>query len=520
MKAAKCLVALLTVAALCIAMSACGAKTEKVVVDIDGLTEAQKAIAITTESYFLRGNRAQYDMNSLVKGLSRRLVKRKYPEDYTSQNRGYTDCSGFVYDVYWHALGVELASGSPWTKTYADQKLYRVLRERPIANKFSELSEDELEAKRLEFANALQPGDIIVQRYKGDESGHAMLYVGNGMYIHSSGSSYDKTNKVEKFEENGTYLYDPIENFYDPTHRRYLFDKATYTILRPLEGFNGVIPETTLTRMGVMRGIVAEKLASHTYGQTVNVGEEITFTFRFENASNVKKTLTVTDTVPENTTYVTGAQTVNGDQLAWTVTVPAEGTAEVSYTVKVTGAAGNTVKGNGAVEGIAVECPAITIGNTLTKDQQDTLAAQAKVSTDLRGTAWVNAMYTAATGKAAFADGITEETLTNTVFVDWISDLMLDREGELFSMVAPNLYGGNKVAELIATGDEAIARTRMVEKEYLIIGDVIVTDNALYVFVGDGLLNTLTAEIVSLDVLGSLLGNSHFAVLRPSLING
>ena len=325
---------------------------------------------------------------------------------------------------------------------------------------------------------------------------------------------------MEKFEENGTYLYDPIENFYDPTHRRYLFDKATYTILRPLEGFNGEIPETTLTRMGVMRGIVAEKLASHTYGQTVNVGEEITFTFRFENASNVKKTLTVTDTVPENTTYVTGAQTVNGDQLAWTVTVPAEGTAEVSYTVKVTGAAGNTVKGTGAVEGIAVECPAITIGNTLTKAQQDTLAAQAKVSIDLRGTAWVNAMYTAATGKAAFADGITEETLTNTVFVDWISDLMLDREGELFSMVAPNLYGGNKVAELIATSDEAIARTRMVEKEYLIIGDVIVTDNALYVFVGDGLLNTLTAETVSLDVLGSLLGNSYFAVLRPSLING
>ena len=519
MQLLKRITAVVVVAVLCCAMGACGSKKEKVVVDIEGLTDAQKAIVITAESYFLRGNRAQYDMGSLVKGVERRLVKRKYPEDYTSQNRGYTDCSGFVYDVYWHALGIEVSGGSAWTKTYADQKMYRVLRERPIADEFDKLSEEELETKRQEFANALQPGDIIVQRYQGDESGHAMLYVGNGMYIHSSGSSYDKENMVEKFEEEGTYLYDPIENFYNPEHRRYLFDKATYTILRPLEGFNGVIPETTLTRMGVMRGIMAEKLASHTYGQTVNVDEIVTFTFRLENNSNIKKTLTVTDTVPANTAYIEGAQTVNGDQLAWTVTVPAEGTAEVSYTVKVTGAAGNIIKGSGAVEGIAVECPAVTVGNTLTKSQQETLVGQIQVSKELRGAAWVNALYTAATGKAAFADGITEETLVNKVFVDWISEWTFDSEAELSGMIAPNLYGGSKVTELLAKGEQAAARTRMVEKEYLLVGDVILTNDALYVFIGDGLLNTLTAETVSLDVLERLLVKDYFAVLRPSLMN-
>ena len=511
-------IALIVALALGVAMCACAPKEEKVVVDTEGLTEVQKAIVLTAESFYLRGSRAQYDMGSLSSGLARRVVQQKAPEDYTSQNRGYTDCSGFAFDVYWQALGIEISSSTAWTKTLADQKLYRVLRERPISQKFDTLSEEELQAKQKEFADTLQPGDLIVQRYAGDESGHVMLYVGNGMFMHSSGNSYNAGEKKERFEENGTFLYDPIEQFYDPSHRRYLFDKATYTILRPLDGFSGEIPQATLTRMSTMRGIMAEKLSSHTKGQTVNPNDEITFTFHLENASNFKKTVTITDTVPANATYVAGAQTVEDDQLSWTVTVPAKGEADVSYTVKVTGAAGETVKGNGAVEGIAVECPAVTIGNTLSKTQQQALIEKAKQGSQLCGIARVNELYIAATGKAAFADDATEETIPGTVFSEWISDRLLDREGNLFPMVAPNLYGGKSVIELFPKGDEGNARTRAVETEYLIVGDIIFTDGEWYVFLGDSLLNTLTAESVSTDVMESFLGNQYFAVLRPSLM--
>jgi predicted small lipoprotein YifL len=72
-----------------------------VVANTEGMTDLQKAIVVTAESYYLRGKYAQYDQYDLTKkssagieNVNRRLVGVKAPEDYTAQNYGYTDCSG------------------------------------------------------------------------------------------------------------------------------------------------------------------------------------------------------------------------------------------------------------------------------------------------------------------------------------------------------------------------------------------------------------------------------------------
>ena len=514
----KRLLALLCVVC-CLLSCGCGAaKDEDVVVDTADMTDLQKAVVVTAESFYLRGNRAQYDMSELNKvsmgDIGRRLVAVKAPEDYTVQNRGYTDCSGFVYDVYLNALGFKIIAGEAWTKTYADSAPNRVLKVFPKPDSWSE---EELKAKEKEFRDTLQAGDIIVYRYAGNTSGHTLLYVGNGMVIHSSGSSYSYNEQKENFEEDGTYRYSSIDFLFDdPTSRSYLFSKHVYAILRPLDAFTGEIPAQTQARMNTMRGIVAEKLSSHPVGKTANVGENITFTFHIENKSNVKRTVTVTDFVPENAVLVSGPAAVEGDMLAWTVSIPPEGEESVSYTVKVTGEAGSLVKGDAEVDGVIVECPAIVVGNTLTQDQQKEILAQAAVTTELTGLARVNAIYTAAVGKAAFAD-VTEETMKETLFEQWGMDWALNREGALFYMVAPHLYGGRSVAEQDPGSDDAKQRVRMIGTEQLVIGDVIYADDAYYLYTGEAFLDMATSESKDLTFADTLIACDCFAVLRPSL---
>ena len=496
---------------------------QTVVVNTEGMTDLQKAIVITAESYYLRGNYAQYDMGSLYSvsnnKLERRITGFNAPEDYTSQHTGYIDCSGFVCDVYKIALGMRISSGTPWTKTLASSN-YAVLKETPASSGFANMTTEELAAKEKAFTEMLQPGDVIVYRYAGKDAGHAMLYVGNGMMIHSSGNSYDQTNNKEIFEENGTFLYDPIaETLLKEGDRRYLFDKSVYVILRPLAAFKDEIPEATATRMEVMRGIMAEKISSHTYGHTVTPGQEISFTFRFKNHSNMVKTLTVTDTVPEYTTYVSGAQTVNGSTLCWTVSVPAGGSAEVNYTVKVNADApvGKTVRSTSTVCGIAVNCPEVQIGNTLTGEQQAAVTAafnELKGSKD--GVALMNAIYEKACGKTAFAEQTISAIWENLVVAS-TSSCVMNPKATYAPIAVPNLYGGRRVTEVNTGAPSTRMRTRMVTAELLIPGDVVMTQDQLYLYTTEGLWDLQAKEKAADNRLETLLTEDRFVVLRPSL---
>lgn len=323
---------------------------QKVLIDTEGMTDLQKAVIITAESYYLRGKYAQYSQGKRACGI-------RAPEDYTEQAVGYTDCSAFVWDVYYFSLGIDMSNGSANTAYYCANPGYAVLYEEPLKDNFAAMSGKEQAAKLKEFRDTLQPGDVIVYRYADGNNGHAMLYVGNGMIIHSTGSD-------SKTEENGTVLYDSIlTTLLSPSSSRSILTKSVYVILRPLLGSNGEIPAHTRQRMELMRGIVAEKLCTHTLNQPVAPGETMTFTFRIRNRSNREKVLTVTDTVPENTTYVSGAQQVNGTQLSWTVTVPAGGSTEVSYCVQVDPSApvGQYIFSNSEVSGIAVNCTVVQI---------------------------------------------------------------------------------------------------------------------------------------------------------------
>lgn len=495
---------------------------EKVLVDTAGMTDLQKAIVVTAESYYLRGKYAQYDQYSLTKMPSNNIYRRflgiMAPEDYTSQYYGYTDCSSFVYDVYKFALGMSISSPAN-TKTYCAGSPHAILTETPISNGFANMTAEELSAKEKAFRETLQPGDIIVYRAANGNSGHAMLYVGNNMMLHSSGSTYDFTTGTDKVEKNGTYLYESI-NILFSGGRRHLFDKSIYVILRPLNKFEGTIPDHTLQRMGGMRGIVVEKLCSHTYGQTVSPGGTLTYTFRIKNSTSRPVTLAVADTLPADVTYVSGAETVTDNTLSWYLTVANGATESISYTVQVkeTTPTGTFIQSESTVGGIPVKCPRVQVGRTLTdQEQQAVLDAQKELDGgELKGIALANAIYEKACGKPAFTAQGTDTLWDNLVSPYGTNAFLLDAKKPLTSLVAPRLYGGKFMAELDTSAASTQYRTRLVTKNVLMIGDVVLADNALYMFTGVGLYDLIYGGS-GLQSPESLLTYDRFVVLRPSM---
>lgn len=498
---------------------------EKVTMDTTGMTQLQKAIVVTAESYYLHRKYAQYDQYALTSmnksNVSRRLVGIMAPEDYTAQYYGYTDCSSFVYDVYKFALGMSIDK-SAWTKSYCTNSQHEILMESPKSDGFADMSADELAVKEKEFRDTLQPGDIIAYRYADGNSGHAILYVGNNKIIHSTGSTYDFETGADKVEKNGTYRYESLDNLFVKNKGMYLFNKSVYVILRPLNAFRGDIPEQTQQRMGVMRGITAEKLCSHTYGVTVSPGDSLTYTFRIKNNTSRAVTLSVKDTVPAGTDYVSGANSVAGDALSWQVTVDKSDSVEISYTVQVKAdtPTGTFIQSKSTVGGITTKCPRVQVARTLTANEQQAIldAQKALSNSKLKGIQLANAIYEKGCGKAVFTAKDTDALWDDLVSAYNNIYFFMNTRRPLAAMVAPRLYGGRLMGELYDDSAHTQYRTRLVTKELLVIGDIVLADDTLYLFTGTGLLDLSTEGYAGLFTPEALLIYNQFAVLRPSMM--
>ncbi len=511
-------------------------------VDVSGMTELQKAIVLTAESYFLRGTRLQYEDTRFVNTKYLDLwrwgaVRTKTIEDYTTQNIQYSNCAAFTHDVYYNALGFNITQYTT-SSLVASSPSSRV---EFMKKSISLSSSSAKEAFKKEFLDTLEPGDLMVY-LRSSGTGHVMLYVGNNMMIDCSGSSYDWTNKKEKTEAGIRNL--SIDRLFDESGSMCLYDMRDVAIIRPLNDFSGTIPAATKERMDNMRGVVAEKLASVDPSVTVNPGDEITFTFNIENYSNTKKTFKITDVVPENTTYVSGAESKSGDNLSWNVTVDAGKSKKVSYKVKVSdGALGKTIYGTDAKIGsITLRCHKIYVKKTLTSAEQTKIknAANSLKNSDLRNIALADAIYKEALGESNLG-AITSKDILNGVFVNYSTNmtswpsrwkkLTTSTSNKFYNMMAPDLYGGRQLMT-----DKNYERVRLVTANKLVVGDIIITSNPTtdtyeddgkskyiyapvnYMFLGDRLLDLTNMKEVDLEPkLEQLLCEKHFVVIRPSI---
>ena len=503
----------------------------------DTFTEEQKVVIAMAEAYLLRGDRYQYDAGSTMKPNERAENAVNTPEDITSDNWQYTNCSILTYDVFYFGLN-HSAGNSDYTGTLANsaknQKLYYY---EPTGTE----TDAEKQAQIDKFYSTLQPADIIVIR-RANDSGHAMLYIGDGKVIHSTGGSYKTADTsglgygIEQYEATVRYLnaYD----YFDPkcdnggAYSYYVFGGAVTKIgiYRPLKNFSGSIPEESVNRMNNLQGIAVEKVASKAYGQTVNVGEYVTYTFKFLNANDEEKTLNITDVIPAGTSLISAeGATVDGNNLAWTITIEGGEKAEISYIVKV-----GTDVPNGKLEsksakvgGVSVRSSDLFIANTLDDVQQQAIinAVASLSGTSLRNLELVNEIYKIALGVENVFEHTTVSTFHSQMYEKKEGDSRQSFIGNQYSeMVAPGLYGGRN---FMCEDDGQYGRiTRLPREHNLIVGDIIFgrtsSSNGFYMYLGNGIcwnLNSNTADTSDVNArMERAFGyKNYWAILRPSM---
>ena len=499
------------------------------------LSAKQEALVTTAYSYLLRGDRMQYDDTRFnadgfsLNGEFRWQKSEKHPEDYTMNQWGYSNCAAFCYDVYYHALNYD-------TKTYTTSLLRD---ESPaIRNAYVYKDDDgvftgtEKEKQQIinDIVNTIQPGDIIVIK-REDGSGHAMFYAGNETIIHSSGSNYSYSSTPGRETYETTIRFKNLRDLFQSGDKCNPFERAKYfALVRPLNDFNGEIPENTVNRVANMKGIRAEKLASQTHSVSVNPGDEISYTFAVYNSNDTAVTLDITDKIPENTTHVSGDMAVNGDTLSYKITVGADEKKTVSYKVKVNEntPAGTYIKNDaGKIGGVMVRCPDICVKNTLTFDEQSAIKAAIEETGDssLTGVQLANEIY-----KKAFG---TETILPETDFAGMEADIFspsdvktgyhkLNTDGGTCSkMVVDSLYGGR----YFYTPLWDHKRIRLGRPNNLVVGDLIFirTASSTYLMIYDGedfvKLDGSAAKENAAKVLEKALAyQNYFVVLRPSYV--
>ena len=457
----------------------------------EDLNTAQKALLVTASNYLLLGERIQYDdsrLSSISKAEFRWKKGAVTPENYTADQWGYTNCAAFCYDLYLYGIGQDI--GSYTTSALMNKTGWRKYYYQPTGTE----SAEEATAQIDKFFAAVQVGDLIVIRRDtdgngSDDSGHAMVYIGDKKVIHSTGSSYSYTNSAETYEPSIRYM-DIYTYLFAPDSTNYLFGSkvSKLAVIRPLSSFSGSIPEESQNRVDSLSGIRVEKLSSCKPSVSVNPGDEITFSFRILNANSDARTVTITDIVPENTEFVSvnGGTETNGS-ISFEVSVEACQTATVSYTVRVKDiidSADATVRGDAAkANGVSLACPAVRIGNTLTASEQsaitEAIAYYAESNTEeLSAIPLVNAIYEKAGFAAPFgasesilavAAGVVEKYKVNGSS----NSFRLAENGKYSHLLADGQYGGRYLYTAEFAFLNGGNRTRLPQEHNLVVGDII-----------------------------------------------
>ena len=506
--------------------------------ETDVLTDAQKALIGTAESYLLRGHSIQYDdATPFTKNSYRWNTGLRTPEEARPDDISYINCAAFTSEVYKTALGIDDVRFTTSSLIKDPDVVWS--HPKNINNSIGGETEEQKSEIEADFYNNLQPGDIITIRYISG-GGHAMLYIGNGNIIHSTGSSYS-FSKGEISE--ATIRYMRVEEFFDSTSRRHVFSKLTkFFIVRPLRDWNGTVPENTINRITTMKGIVGEKISSKNRFSTVNPGDEITYTFRVFNSNPETKTLDILDTVPENTTFVSGGLEYNNGILSYSMTVAPFETKEVSYTVKVNENTpyGTWITSNSAtIGGVLHKTYEVPVRNTLTPAQQSAIsdaieANSALASSTDKGIAYANEIYKDVIGVDAVLDHtsvidiknnlmpvIDEDTVIEGVTTaSYLGYYHLDYKSHYAKMLVPRMFGGRKIVT-------ELHQDKIIQKLYksqFVNGDILLIESSagktnLYMYNNEKVLNLSTGNYESSTdkFFDMMFANYRFAVLRPSM---
>ncbi len=542
------------------------------VLDSDWLMGSDKTIEIKDNfdiveevayAYFRQGTQLLYDQN-------RYRSENWSPEQATKQQTFYVDCSSFVNNVYHEAFGVNIL-GVPLTEKSCNTANYTAYAKENVGKKAdvvgywlaTDYTTDEEKAAALkEIYDSLEPGDILTYRHgkTSEASGHSMLYMGDGFFLHSTGKSEkpnsttptatankDYCNLNEKIQGSVQigYAYDLFE---DTSNSRYLMKNdssdvmRSISILRPLN--NNLTPtEKTVNRMKIA-GINVDKTILPGLSVSVVPGGEITYVASIQNHSaNAYTDVVFEDILSDNLTFVSSNKnlTVDGQKVSMKFNIGPLETIEIRWTAKVkeNTPVGSLIESkNTTVGGMKIFETVNTVG-AFTNGQLNAVADKAReyatnATTFSNPITLASSIYKDALGIDIFGVGSAAAIIDN-LFVENGTIFALNQQGALAEMVVPRLYNCTKISSY----DDVVP---IYFENNFMPGDLIFCNwgenYRLYVYLGNGELvavdNTATAatlvengleahkyvssNVYRLDtVLSKVRTYEKAVVLRPSI---
>ena len=542
------------------------------VLDSDWLMGNDKTIEINNNvdivkevayAYFRQGTQLLYDQN-------RYRSENWSPEQATKQQTFYTDCSSFVNNVYYEAFGVNIL-GVPLTELSCKTSNYTAYAKENVGKKAdvvgywmaTDYTTDEEKAAALkEIYESLQPGDILTYRHgkTSEASGHSMLYMGDGYFLHSTGKSdtpnsttptatanKDYCNLNEKIQGSVQigFAYDLFEN---KDSSRYLMKNdssdimRSISIIRPLA--NDLTPtEKTVNRMKIA-GVNVDKTILPGLSVSVVPGGEITYVASIQNHSaNSYTDVVFEDILSDNLTFVSSNKnlTVDGQKVSMKFNIGPLETIEIRWTAKVkeNTPVGSLIESkNTTVGGMKIFETVNTVG-AFTNEQLNAVADKAReyatnATTFSNPITLASSIYKDALGIDIFGVGSAAAVIDN-LFVENGTIFALNQQGALAEMVVPRLYNCTKISSY----DDVVP---IYFENNFMPGDLIFCNweenYRLYVYIGNGELvavdNTTTAatlvengleahkyvssNVYRLDtVLSKVRTYEKAVVLRPSI---
>ncbi len=332
-----------------------------------GTDAIEKIIQETALAYYYKNPYMQYedrwpDARTILgdEGTTP-LTPRQSPEETTPETPYYAVCRSLPADIYWDAFGIKTPGFDAHAfSTYAKKGTCVFAYGSDVMNYTTDNTR--IFTDKEEFMTTIKadmrPGDIILA--SREDSGHVLLFLGDCLgdgedyVIHSwpyKGGKWSANTGLEVWEPEGAarlqraadVIYDsgPSPNW--PLNSERMINIAIFRYLDDADFLATPLTDAAVTRYN-KQGLDVTKTSTSDVYDTVLSGEEITIRETIANHSKEAYSVTVREAVPEGTSFVSAASTAedpgafSDGSVVWKVTVPAEGSVEVSYTVKVTAA--------------------------------------------------------------------------------------------------------------------------------------------------------------------------------------
>ena len=504
------------------------------------MSPLHEAIVEVAHAFYYKGAYIHYDQYGTRRNIN------PSPEAATADERLHLDCSSFVNAVYCEAFGENVqpyptTERSPQTGVMTEyaKNFYG---KNPDVIGYYETADLDTEEKKSEFVemvrSTLEVGDVIV--YRRASSGHAIIYVGNGYFLHSTGSSYeyavgDPHSAYDQADAKGTVSKLKLSSYLDDkTHGRYILapNVVTVSILRPLaRGLE--MTDVTEARLTIP-GISIEKSSNAPLRSAVYKGDAIVYTVTLKNngTSDVDG-ITLTDYLPDGTEYIGGERgLVNNDGvLTYLTSLSAGEEISIAYAVKVVAEEAAEIVSKGNVNGVPLNELFNTVSVRMTENDAKALVSHAKeiICGARKFTDPIEAV------KALYSEAPEIDLSSLDTAIGLIQSL-IDTENKTYNAESPycdllvrGFYGGYDIRSGYFTDNE---RTRLPVERNLSIGDVIVAEYGdetvaeVYVYLGGGEFLSVTsasgeATLFTLEssltknLLVSLISFDRYVVIRP-----